>query len=228
MGYFKKSFKSFKKALMIYESIPDMNGMGYTLCGLGGVSRMMGNFELSLDFYTRANLIMRDLRDKFGIAYSYCGLANASRMFLDFDLAEKYFDLATKNYEKIGDRINYAYTLWGEGTLAKIKNDFDQALEKFSKAEEIFSQAGDKRGLIYAKLGKIEVNFILNGKFQNKEIKRLLQISERMGYNFELLHIMLVERLIKNERVEDIFSGYLKLGSRFFKRVDVKLPLNLP
>jgi tetratricopeptide (TPR) repeat protein len=228
MGYFKKSFKSFKEALMLYESISDMNGMGYTLCGLGGVSRMMGNFELSFDFYTRANLIMKDIKDKFGIAYSYCGLANASRMFLDYDRAGKYFKLAARNYEKIGDRINYAYTLWGEGTLAKIKNDFDQALEKFSKAEEIFSQTGDKRGLIYTELGKIEVNFILNGKLQNKEIKRLLQISEKMGYNFERLHIMLVEKLIKNEKLEDIFSAYLKLGSKFFKMVDVKLPLNLP
>ncbi len=228
MGYFKKSFQLFRKALSIYEELGDKTGVGYTLCGLGGVSRMMGNFELSLDFYTRANLVMREVKDRFGIAYSYCGIANANRMFGDFVLAEKYFNLATRNYEKIGDRVNYAYTLWGEGTLAKIKNDFEQAIEKFSKAEKIFTQTKDKRGLIYAELGKIEIDFILYGKVQNVGIKKLFQLSGKMGYNFERLHIMLVERLIKGEGVKDILLGYLKLGSKFFRRVDIKLPLNLP
>ncbi len=227
MGALEHALKSFKKSLALYENLGDKSGIGYSLCGLGGVSRIMGDFEMSLEFYTKANAVFRKIKDKFGIAYSYCGIANANRMLGNFEKAKKYFALATKNYEKIGDKISYAYTLWGEGTLAKVIGDVDMAMEKFLKAEKIFTETGDKRGLIYSELGKIEVGFIRNGKVARK-FNSLLAIAEKYGYNFERLYITLVEKVMRGEKIDQLYNECKRLGSRFLERIDVKIPLNLP
>lgn len=228
MGYLKDAFKMFKKALSIYEGLNDKVGVGYSLCGLGGVSRVMGNFELSLEYYTKANQVLNGIKDRFGTAYSYCGIANANRMLGNFENARKYFKYATRVYEEIGDKVSYAYTLWGEGTLAKVLLDFETAMDKFSKAEKIFKETGDKRGLIYTELGKIEIDFLLKGKVQIKRIDRIFKISETYGYNFEKLHIVLVERLIHGKDTEYLYDEYEKFGSRFLRRIEIGFPLNLP
>lgn len=228
MGSLKQAFESFKKSLTLYKRLGDRAGIGYSLCGLGGVSRIMGDFEKSLEFYTEANAVFKKIKDKFGIAYSYCGIANANRMLGNFEKAKKYFALATKNYEDIGDKISYAYTLWGEGTLAKVVGDTDKAMEKFLKAEKIFAETGDKRGLIYTELGKVEVEFTRSEKIDKRKFRSLLAISKKYGYNFERLHIVLAEKMINGEKIDQLYNEYKKLGSKFLERIDVKIPLNLP
>ena len=123
-------------------------GIGYVLCGLGGVSRIMGHYRDSLAYYTRAHTTLREIKDTFGTAYSFCGMANAHRMSGDFERALSYFDRATYLYQEIGDRISYAYTLWGEGTTFKMVGKEEEAIESFQSAEVIFQATGDQRGQI--------------------------------------------------------------------------------
>jgi hypothetical protein len=134
----------------------------------------------------------------------------------------------------IGDRVSYAYTLWSIGTAHKMLGDYSPAWSAFQKADGLFKKTGDTRGRIYTLLGFAEVDWlkasephsplplrerarVRGGAFWKKS----KSIADKSDYAWECLHV----KALKNGRVNNLASRYLKAGSLFHPK---SMPLNWP
>lgn len=201
-GDLRNAIRSFKEAKKIYESLLaskkgmlslELNdarrGVGYCLCGLGGVFRVSGMFDNSARYYAEANQLFSSIKDRFGTAYSHCGIGNALRMNSDYGNGMKHLRRAEVIYSRIGDIVSYSYTLWSMGMTHVMRRKPNAAKVCFEKAAEHFRRTRDTRGLVYCRLGMCELELLRDNRTSSRrKALTALRDSLKKGFALESCH----------------------------------------
>jgi tetratricopeptide (TPR) repeat protein len=226
IGSFRKAKKMYESLLLPKKRIRDRDnetyscaqsdarrGLGYCLCGLGGVSRVSGMFDDSARYYAEANELFTSIKDKFGIAYSHCGIGNALRMKSDYDGGMKHLRRAESVYRTIGDIVSYSYTLWSMGMIYVMKRKLSAAGVCFEKAASHFRNTRDVRGLVYCGLGLSELDFLRGDRSSSRRrVKAALRDSLKKGFALEACHSRTLLNYLETEETDN--KCYNRLGAR--------------
>jgi len=117
MGYPRKALEFIRRAMRIFKSknlkTSSYEGIGFCLCAMGGILRVLGRTHESLKSYSDAAKIFRRTKDAYGMAYSLCGQANALKTLGRWDDALGLYSRSEKIYNKTGDLSSLAFVYKG-------------------------------------------------------------------------------------------------------------------
>lgn len=177
---------------------------GYSLCGCGGIYRVLGKTIESLKFYKKAKNIFSKLRDNYGLAYAYCGIANALQRLKLYKYAMKYYRKALKLYRKSKDLSSCGYVYLGIANVCLKQNILDSIQDLCDIAKECFDFTEDWRGKVYLLIIKAEFDWKRNRL--NTAVQKLhqaLKISKRFKFSYET---NLISKRLKNIKKATTFE----------------------
>ena len=143
-----------KEALDLYQRLEDIQGIAFTLHGLGFVALGEGNPTMSQMFFKEAVSRARDVDDKWLTTFSLHFLAIVLTYQGDYAPASAYFEEGNAILAELGGhKQGLAFSLFHLARIARLQGDFLSAWSRNAAALQLFQQTGDRRGIGYSLAG---------------------------------------------------------------------------
>lgn len=141
---FERSIANYRQALDIFRKVADRAGQGWSVLGIGHVSRGLRRFKESIGCYEEALIIFRETGSRLGQSLAHLGIGYASgglrRFQRSVDCFQKAFEYADD------DRPTQGWALHGLGYGYRGLRRFEESIEHYERALRVFQEIGDWRG----------------------------------------------------------------------------------
>lgn len=194
-GDFKKSSLYIYKALKIFETIGNRQGMADALTSIGNLyHQAQTQQDKALDYYQQSLRIQEEIKDSMGMSLSLRCIAIVWQEQRDFQKASIYYKRALQILQKSGDARQMANTMNNLGRLMQRMGQLDSSLYYFRQAFEQWEQLGDKEGVC---MSMYDIGYIYFRKKQYDTAlpfaQKSLAISKEIGYpalNAKTYHLL--------------------------------------
>ncbi|MCE3226107.1 MAG: yrrB 5 [Bacteroidetes bacterium] len=180
MGNYGMCISTCFKALSIYESIKDYEGVANCYNGIANVYYDQQNHEKALEYFLKtASILDHSSESNKSVVYLNLGMAYSD--VKKFDSAMFYFGKSLSIREKRNDKYAIADVFINMGVTYSSRGDYDKALEYLFKAKEIYTDKTNRyyMGIILTNIGDVYLQK-KNYKESELNLKEGLVISEQI------------------------------------------------
>jgi len=172
----------YHRALVVFEELGDLVGMGAVFTNIGNVYALVGDYPAALELYRRALAIQEELGDRNAIASNTMNIGNVHWSTGDYPAALEYYGRAFTLREESGDRNNMAAVIGNMGVVHADTGDYPQALDHLHRALAIHEELGDRSavakvtnniGIVHRRIGEYPTALMY--------YRRALPIHEELG-----------------------------------------------
>jgi len=163
----QESLVYYKKALAIFQSQEDFNGIGRSYSGMGGLYCLKINEGLK--YYEEAYAAFQHVGSIPGMASACLGSGDWFYIKGHRTSAQEYFKRAYKLYHSVGDQYGMALSLRFMGHLKLYGGELEDAKILYSKALGLFSLFGKKIDALRTKMNIATVETALNNYKEAKQ-----------------------------------------------------------
>jgi tetratricopeptide (TPR) repeat protein len=140
----------FTKALNIFETLGDKQGIVSSLNWLGTVYGNSGDYSKGLEYEFKALKILETLNDFNNTAECHMEIGNSYYNLKEFDQTLVHWGIALKLFEKLTDSVSISKTFSAIGQAYIQKKDFKQASDYLKQALAMEEKLGNKNDIFYA------------------------------------------------------------------------------
>lgn len=146
-GNHDKALEQYLRALKLYESIQDKQGMAIVLNELGTLYKKQNDLDKSQQSFQQALDLSTAITDSVQIANSMNNLGIVYELRKDFDKAMDLYLKSAVIKEKLNDKNGVCYNLDNIGHLLGLTGKYDEARIYFDQAIALRKELGDQMGL---------------------------------------------------------------------------------
>jgi len=221
MNKFKSAEEKARKALKIFKSENDQEGICYCLWLLGGIGRYGGNPKKGFENFGKAYALSKD---KISRAYILCGLGGTARLLGKFEESFNFYRKAMKIFLKTSDAEGLAYSFCGLGSAYRMKGNFKKSYEFYRKAVSVYKKTKDYWNMAYSEWGLSQTLWFLKRKRTavslNKKIREVFRKYEDergvMYADIEMANFLRMEREFKKAQ------KVLRTAEKIAKKLNLK------
>ncbi len=136
-----------KQALVLAESINDLNGLSDAYNSLGINNAAFGNYEASLDYFEKFLSIKRSLGDREGMAKAYNNMGRIHNMRTDYEQALENHKKSVAIDESLGNKRGMAISYHNIGIIYYHQGQLARALAYYTKSLHLKDSLGLLHGM---------------------------------------------------------------------------------
>lgn len=151
MGYFKQ-------AVVIRDSIKDIQGYCNSLASIANIQNFWGNYYTATEGYNEVLTLREQIDDERGVATTMVNLGMIYRVQGNLDLALDMYMQAAAKSDTIGFTEGKAWAIYNVAMLYKLMGQYDKALQALNRSIEIYRELKDNPkgvALCYNEFGTI-------------------------------------------------------------------------
>ena len=186
-GNQKDSLEWFEKAETLAIKIGDWYSVSKINFNQGSSYFLLDEYDLSLESYQKAETYYKMLQDEIGIGKCYNGLSTVYNAMGEYSIAEKYITMSEEIFENSSQKTMRMGLLYKHGLILHLKGEYEKTIE----ITKLFDLTEKSILNFEVSMLVLASTFELSRELNVKEIDRLLEIAEVLGYKLGKANLLI-------------------------------------
>ncbi len=217
--------KNYEQALAIYNNINNPEGLSKVYNNIANIYADTGYSATAIEYYEKAAYYTDILGDETMLVTIYYNLAELNFQVSKLSIALKYLREAKNRAEIMSNAhiLSLVYSLFG--WYDTLRGELEEAINDYKKSADMYDKMGDKYSFYEMQYEIQLIYFLINGKVDKREIKKLNEIIKSTISEKAEIEILMTDTIIRFLELD--LKGSLKSSKKMEGKAKTNIDLLL-